>query len=318
MAREQLPVYLFTGFLSSGKTHMIQESLEDSRFNTGEKTLLILCEQGEDELEPSRFYGQNVYLEIIEDESELTRKKLKELGDKHPYDRVIVEYNGMWMLSTFYAAMPENWGIYQQMMFAEAETFISYNNNMRQLMVDKLNDAEMIILTRTPEQFTEEKDTIHKIIRGISRRAAITYDYLDGHVEYDEIEDPLPFDLSADVVEIADRDYAVWYRDMAEELEKYAGKTIKLTGIVARDKSLGKDAIVIGRHVMTCCADDIAFHGLVCKFPSEVAFKTRDWLTVTATLQPEEHKLYRRVGPVLHALNWETASTPDPEIATFY
>jgi len=316
MAQKQLPVYLFTGFLSGGKTHMIQESMEDQRFNTGEKTLILLCEQGEDELDPTRFYGQNVYLELIEEESELTRERLKQIESRHKYDRVIIEYNGMWQLSTLFEAMPTHWAIYQEMMFAEAETFISYNNNMRQLMVDKLTGAEMVILTRTPNDI--DKDAIHKIIRGISRRAAITYDYPDGHVEYDEIEDPLPFDLSAPVVEIDDRDYAIWYRDMAEELDKYEGKTMKLTGLVARDKSLGKDSLVLGRHVMTCCADDIAFHGLVCKFPENVDFKTRDWLTVTATFKIENHKLYNRLGPVLYVTAWQEGRRPDPEIATFY
>ena len=317
MAKQtQIPVYLFTGFLSGGKSHMIQESMEDKRFNSGEKTLIILCEEGEVELDPGAFFGQNVYLEVIESEEQLTKKHLTALTDKHLLDRIIVEYNGMWPLQKLYEAMPESWGIYQQMMFAEAGTFISYNANMRQLMVDKLNDAEMVILNRTPDDI--DKDEIHRIIRSVSRRAAITYDYPDGHVEYDDVEDPLPFDLDAPVIEIADGDYAVWYRDMAEELEKYAGKTVRIKGLVARDKMLGKDSLVVGRHVMTCCADDIAFHGLVCKFPAEIALKTRDWITVTATLTLEEHKLYRRVGPVLHASAWEMAERPDSEIATFY
>ena len=44
--KNQIPVYLFIGFLEGGKTHMIQESLEDERFNSGEKTMLICCEEG--------------------------------------------------------------------------------------------------------------------------------------------------------------------------------------------------------------------------------------------------------------------------------
>lgn len=316
MAQKQLPVYLFTGFLSGGKTHMIQESLEDERFNSGEKTLILLCEQGEDELDATRFYSRNVYLELIEDEEDLTEQRLNELAAKHKYDRIIIEYNGMWQLSTLFQNMPKNWAIYQEMMFAEADTFISYNDNMRQLMVDKLTGAEMVILTRTPNDI--DKETVHKIVRGVSRSATIAYDYPDGHVEYDDIEDPLPFDLSAPIVEIADRDYAIWYRDMAEELDKYKEKTMKLTGLVARDKSLGDNSLVLGRHVMTCCADDIAFHGLVCKFPENVDFKTRDWLTVTATFKIENHKLYNRLGPVLYVQSWEEGHKPDPEIATFY
>ena len=83
MAQKQIPVYLFTGFLSGGKTHMIQESMEDERFHSKDKTLVILCEQGEDELDPSRFYDSNVYLETIEDEEELTEALLTSLAGKH-------------------------------------------------------------------------------------------------------------------------------------------------------------------------------------------------------------------------------------------
>ena len=49
----ELPVYLFTGFLESGKTKFIQETLEDSRFNAGERTLLLVCEEGVEEYEPT-------------------------------------------------------------------------------------------------------------------------------------------------------------------------------------------------------------------------------------------------------------------------
>lgn len=313
---QQLPVYLFTGFLDGGKTHMIQESMEDSRFNSGEKTLIILCEEGEEELDPSRFYGQNVYLKTVENESDLTTANLEAMAAEHKFDRVIIEYNGMWQLNTLYENMPRNWGIYQEMMFADASSFLTYNSNMRQLTVDKLTNAEMVILNRTPADI--DKDAVHKVVRAISRRATITYDYPDGHVEYDDIEDPLPFDLQAPTVVIDSRDYALWYRDMAEDMEKYKGKTVHFTGLVARDRSLGKNAVVIGRHVMTCCEADIAYNGLVCVFPEDVSFKTRDWLTVTGTIALENHKLYHRVGPVLHAISWEPAEKPDPEIATFY
>ncbi len=312
----KIPVYLFTGFLEGGKTHIIQESMEDQKFNSGEKTLILQCEEGVDEFDLSRFYGKNVYLETLDDESQLTREKLTELGKAHRIDRVIIEYNGMWMLQTLYENLPVNWAIYQEMMFADANTFLSYNTNMRQLMVDKLLNCEMVVLNRTPEQI--DKEEIHKVIRGISRRAAITYDYPDGHVEYDEIEDPLPFDFDAPVVEIADTDYAVFYRDLSEDMQKYEGKTIRFKGIVARDATLGSNAVLAGRHVMTCCADDIAFHPLVCVFSEATALKTRDWATLTGTLRLEKHKLYRGIGPVLYVSSTVFAVPPVQEIATFY
>jgi hypothetical protein len=312
----RLPIYLFTGFLEGGKTHIIQESMEDKKFNSGEKTLIIQCEEGVDELDPSRFYGQNIYLELIENESDFTKENLTAIGKKHRIDRIIIEYNGMWKLSTLYDNLPDNWGIYQEMMFADAKTFLSYNANMRQLMVDKLLNCEMLVLNRTPEDI--DKEEIHKVVRGISRSCAITYDYPDGHVEYDDIEDPLPYDLNAPVVEITDNDYAIFYRDLSEDMNKYNGKTLRFKGIVARDASLGQKSLLAGRHVMTCCADDIAYHPLVCIFNEPNSAKTGDWMTVTGEVKIEKNKLYHGAGPVIYVTSTEFAVKPIQEVATFY
>ena len=316
MQSPNIPVYLFTGFLEGGKTHIIQESMSDERFNTGEKTLIILCEEGIEELDVSTFPGKNVYLATLDSESDVTPKKLEACMGGHKIDRIIIEYNGMWQLGTLYENLPDGWYIFQNMMFADANTFFTYNQNMRSLMVDKLMSCEMIVLNRTPDNI--DKEEVHKIVRGVSRRAAITYDYPDGSVEYDEIEDPLPFDIDAPVIHIEDDDYAVWYRDMAEEMEKYDGKTVKFKGIIARDVKLGKDALVIGRHVMTCCVDDIAYQGLVCKFTSDVPYRTRDWINVEGKVKIEANKLYGRPGPVIYATSSAYTDKPEKEVATFY
>ena len=93
-------------------------------------------------------------------------------------------------------------------------------------MVDKLTRCEMVLLNRAP--VGADKMELHKVLRGVSRRTDIGYDYVDGSFDYDEIEDPLPFDINAPVIEIGDNDFAVWYRDLTEEMEKYQGKTVRL------------------------------------------------------------------------------------------
>ena len=312
----KLPVYLFTGFLEGGKTTIIQESMNDQNFNSGEKTLIILCEEGIEELDTSKFYGKNVSIVTVENESELTTEKLESFAKNKKVDRIIIEYNGMWQLQTLYDNLPQTWGVYQNMMFADANTFVAYNNNMRQLVFDKIKDAEMVVLNRTPQNI--DKEEIHKIVRGISRRAAIVYDYPDGHVEYDEIEDPLPFDINDAVIEIADADYALWYRDLSEEMNKYHGKTVKFKGIIANDPRLPDNSTVIGRHIMTCCVDDIQYSGMICVFKEPKKLKTRDWITVKGTLKIEANKLYRGKGPVLYVEDTEFAVQPKQEVATFY
>lgn len=312
----EIPVYLFTGFLEAGKTRFIQETLEDPRFNAGERTLLLLCEEGEEEYAPDTFARGNVYIETVEKESDLTAQALSAMQQRHKATRVLVEYNGMWLLDSLYQNMPENWSIYQEFLFADARTFLNYNDNMRSLVVDKLKSCELVVFNRSGAD--TDKLLFHKIVRATSRRTNIAFEYPDGNVEYDEIEDPLPFDLNAPVVEIEDGDYALWYRDVTEDVEKYVGKTVRFKGIVAISPKLGRDVFIVGRHVMTCCVEDIQYAALACKWSGASTLHKRDWVMLTAKITFEYHKAYGRKGPVLNAVSVESAEKPAEEVATFY
>ena len=313
--RKELPGYLFTGFLEAGKTHTLQETLSDPDFNGGEPMLLIVCEEGVEEFEPSNFAHDNIAIEMIEDAEDLTPALLSALEDKHHPQRVLIEYNGMWMLDNLYQALPENWMIYQEIMVADANTFLAYNKNMRQLMYDKLQSCETVVLNRAP--LDVDAEAIHKIIRGANRRCAIGYDYVNGQFAYDELEDPLPFDINAPVIDIKDEDYAFWYRDLTEDVSKYVGKTVRFKGIVARDHQLPPRTFVIGRHVMTCCVDDISYCGVVCKSMRANTLNTKDWVILTAKVSFEFHKIYGGQGPVLTDVALEFANPPASLVATF-
>ena len=316
MRNQNIPVYLFTGFLEAGKTRMIQEALEDKSFNDGSKILLIVCEEGIEEYDATRFWGQNVRQVVIDKESDLTPALLAEYNKEFVIDRVLVEYNGMWQLDTLYNSLPRNWYVFQQILFADATTAEVYNANMRALMVDKLTNAEMVIFNRAEGA---DRMALHKLVRGISRRAQIAYEATEGaELEYDDIEDPLPFDKNAPVVTIADEDYALFYRDLVDELEGYDGKTVKFKGLIARDKALGKRGVVVGRHVMTCCEDDIAYQGMICIFPQDVPFETGEWAIVTAKLRVEKHRMYGGVGPILYATDVAVTTPPKQTVASFY
>ncbi len=313
----ETPVYLFLGFLESGKTKFIQETLEDPRFSSGEKTLLLVCEEGEFEYEQEKFVGsENVEVVYLEGAEELTEGYLTKLQLEKDIERVVVEYNGMWALEDFFAAMPEGWMINQVMTFFDARTVLNYNANMRQLVFDKIQNAQLVVFNRYEDSM--DKLALHKIVRGITRQADIVYEREDGRADFDDIEDPLPFDINAPVVQIEDRDYAFFYRDLTEDLEKYIGKTVKFKGIVATDKRLDEKSIVVGRHVMTCCVDDIQYCGLACELPYELDLKTRDWISVTAKVEFKKHRIYKGKGPVLVAEKVIISTAPDEQLATFY
>ena len=311
-----IPVYLFLGFLESGKTKFIQDTLCDVRFNSGEKTLLLVCEEGIEEYEPTLFSGGNVAIRIIDDESDLTKNNLAKFAKEANAERVVVEYNGMWLLNTLFDNLPGEWSIAQCMTFADGSTFASYDSNMRNLTVDKLKVSELVVFNRMREDI--DKMQLHKIVRSVSRRADIAYEYIDGHVEYDDIEDPLPFDIDAPIITIEDTDYALWYRDLLDETDKYHGKRIKFKGIVAYDNRMPDNIFVAGRHVMTCCIDDVEYRPIVCICKNKHNFKSRDWIMVTGTVKNEYCKLYREKGPVIYVEETALTSKPENELATFY
>ncbi len=313
----ETPVYLFLGFLESGKTKFIQETFEDPRFSSGEKTLLLVCEEGMEEYETIRFEGaENVELVLIEEEEHLTEEYLTSLQLEHGFERVVVEYNGMWALEKFFNAMPEGWMINQIMTFFDSNTFLNYNANMRQLVYDKIENAQLVVFNRFDDRM--DKMAFHKVVRGISRRTDIVYEKADGKADFDEIEDPLPFDINAAVIEIEDKDYAFFYRDLTENLEAYIGKTVKFKGLVATDKRLEPQDIVVGRHVMTCCADDIQYCGIACTLPYIMELQTRDWISITAKIEFKKHRIYKGKGPVLTAERVVVCNPPEEALATFY
>ena len=313
---QQIPVYAFTGFLDSGKTKFIQETFEDPRFNAGERTLLLVFEEGEEEYDFSTYPHQNVYMEVL-DQQTVTTKQLRDLAKKYKIERVVAELNGMQQVGDLYMRFPENWVVAQEVMFADSTTIMAYNANMRNLVMDKLVGAQMVVFNRLEKG--ADVMPFHKLARAASRRIDILYDYTDGSTEFDQIEDPLPFDINAPVIQVMDEDYALWYRDVSEEPQKYDGKTVCFRAQVAMLRRDKNGMFAPGRFVMTCCVDDIQFCGIPCRYDKASTLESRSWVMVTAKINAEKHPLYKgELGPVLTAIKVVKGVEPaNPDVATF-
>ena len=312
----EIPVYLFTGFLEAGKTRFILDTMRDENFNDGKrKYLIITCEEGEEEYDASEL-PDNISFASFDDSERLTPDRLSAMQKRAKADVVVIEYNGMWTIDKLYNALPESFMIYQEILIVDSKTIMSYNANMRMLVVDKLTSCEMVVFNRTDSQTNKEE--LHKLVRGVSRKANICYEDMSGDIEFDEIEDELPYDINADKIEIKDEDFAFFYRDMTEDVNKYIGKNLRFKGIVALDKSLPNTQFAIGRHIRVCCQDDIAYRGVVAKSKTQIKLETRDWVIVEGKLIEEYSKLYRARGPVLEVNKIEKAEKPLQEVATFY
>ena len=178
-----VPLYVFLGFLEAGKTSFIQETLEDPDFNTGEKTLLVLCEDGETEYVPEKFAGGNVAVLPVEGQQALTRELFEEYTKKHRVDRVLVEYNGMWPVQALYDALPKGWEIFQMMTVADSSTFPAYLANMRQLAVEKVQEPDVVIFNRVTD--ATDKATLHRAVRMVNRLSLIHISAFDAARHYE-------------------------------------------------------------------------------------------------------------------------------------
>lgn len=315
---ERIPVYLFTGFLEAGKTKFLMETLADPKFNEGERMLLILCEEGEEEYDLSALPagGENISIVTFDEEQLLTPDRIAAATKRARADRVMIEYNGMWSLDTLYSNLPQNMFVYEEIFLVDATTVKSYNANMRQLVVDKLQSAQMVIFNRVDRDM--DIDFMHKLVRGVTRRAGIGYEYVDGSFVPDETQDPLPFDLEAPVVEIGDGDYAVWYSHISENMAQYEGKTVSYLGMVALSPSMPAGVMAVGRPIMVCCADDTSFCPLIAKYKGARSLQSGAWVKVTGKIAIEKSPFYDGKGPVLYVTDLTPASAPENAVSTYY
>ena len=307
-----IPVYLIAGFLDAGKTNFINGILEDG-FARQDRTLLLCCEEGEEEYNPKAL--DNVTVITIEDEEELKCSYLKELEKKYRPQQVLIEYNGMWQMERLYReVLPANWVLYQIMTMVEASTFDLYAKNMGQLMMEKITNADMLVFNRcTPEL----RDSLRKRnLRMVNRRADIFLENVDGSSEDYLTGDECPFDLNQDVIDIPDDDFGVWYVDVMDHPDRYDGKLVHMKLIMCHSKKY-PGIHCPGRFAMVCCENDVQFLGLIAKGDTLDQYENRDWIEVTARMGIAEHEAYRGEGPVMNILSVQPCEKPKNDVVSF-
>ena len=318
-----IPVFIFYGFLDGGKTSFIQELLEGDDFVENMRTLVIACEEGLSQYQKEKFVSQDIFLEYIEDSNDFNPKNLDWLQKKHRAEQILIEYNGMWNKETLANGLPVEWNVVQQAAIFESKTFLTYNKNMRQLVYEKLNTVDMIFFNRSVRDGFDMEE-YHKIVRAANNRALIIYEYVDGTIEQDNIPDPPPYDMDADIVKIGDDHFAFFLRDMIDSPEIYDGKVVELKGRVlcTEEGNEGLDNFAIGRHVMTCCVEDISFQPIFCEYAPGCISRLKpdqhgEWFVVRGRMTFQESPIYDDIGPILVVSYIRPAKAADPELATF-
>lgn len=307
------PVYIITGFLESGKTKFISEMLADEGFSEGERTLLLCCEEGEEEYDSKLLHRTNTVLEPLDEPEDL--EKLVEVDEKYRPERVIIEYNSTWLLQALYSAKkPESWDLAQIITLVDSTTFEIYLKNMRSFMADGLTEADLVIFNRCTEETT--KSPYRRTVLAMNNTARIFFENTDGSMDDGVSDEDLPYDVSAKIIEISDTQFGVFYLDAMEHPDRYDGKTIHVKGRAFRMNGMPKGCFVFGRHAMTCCVDDIGGIGYLCKADGELPKKDA-WIMLTAKVEASFSPIHNRDAIILIAQTINPAKPPEEELVYF-
>ena len=303
--------------MDSGKTTLIQETLFENGFaEDDDRILIIACEDGDVEYDTEKLKTINASVATIDTEAEFNTEHLQEIADQYRPDVVFVEYNGTWGVGEVYEMeLPKNWVIVQSLATVDATTFEMYMANMRSMMMEQFFQAEVVIFNRCDDNTPKSK--FRGNIKAVNRPAQIVYERADGTI--DDREEELPFDINADVIEISDADYALWFMDCMENPKKYDGKKVHFLGLVynPKDGKLKRGVIVPGRFAMTCCVEDITFLGMMCKTGMENTPEHRSWIDLTARIKVEFAREYKGKGPILYPIEMKPAEKPQDELVYF-
>lgn len=311
-----IPIYMFTGFLESGKTSLVKDTLLDPGFSDGEKTLLFVCEEGIEEYDDEFLKKTNTSLITVTKEEDLTYPFMKKCDSLVEPDRVMIEFNGTWNLTKFFdTELPFDWLLVQILSTVDASTFELYINNMRSVMYEQLVHSETIIFNRCDE--TTKKLYLRNNIKAINKSAQIIYEEKDGTINKLS-EDELPFDVIAQHLVIDDDDYGLWYMDALEHPDKYEGKTITIKGkVVSKAIQDIPGAFVFGRYAMVCCADDTSLIGLLARYEQHMELLDQEWVIVHAKITIEFDDEYQGNVPVLQVLELHNCDPLEDELVYF-
>ncbi len=310
--KKMKPVYVINGFLDSGKTDFFKYTISQPYFRTKGLTLLIVCEEGENEYDEKLLTTTNTVMETFEDEEELTPAAMMALEAKHDPERILIEYNGMWNYKEF--KLPKKWKLEQQITVIDASNFELYFTNMKSLLSEQLRNSDLILFNRCDG--IEDLATYKRNVKAINQKADIIFEDMNGEVDV-TLDEDLPFDLNADPIELNNFGYGMFYLDALEHVDRYDGKNIKFTAMVAKPFDMAENAFIPGRMAMTCCAEDMQFLGFKCEYDDAPKLKEKEWVKVTANVRKALVPEYQGVGPLLSVVDIEHVSEPKNPIIDF-
>ena len=297
---ERLPIFIINGFLEAGKTQFMKFTMQQEYFQTDGNTLLIVCEEGEEEYDKELLESTHTTVKYIDDISDFTKEKMVEFTKEVDPERILIEWNGLWEQDKI--QIPDIWYVNQMITIYDTSTLDLYikNKDLKAYMGKMLKDSELVICNRADNIDEEILSTYHLQIKAMAPNAEIIFEGEEGEITGD-FSINLPYNLDDSKLVIKPEEYGIFYVDAMDRTEKYDGKEVEFVAQVVRPDGIGDDILIPGRRAMTCCEADIQFLGFVCHYKGAKNFKNKDWVKVKGKIKYEMSPQYRAKGPVIYA-----------------
>lgn len=311
----RVPVYLITGFLESGKTRFINNTVNQEYFQIPQTTLILNTEEGVEEYSDAELKEKNTFTAFIEDKEAMTTETLCGFENTSHPGRVMLEYNPLWgMADIENLEMPEGWGIIQEIVIVDSLTYEIYRNNMKSMFVDMFRNADMVIFNRCREDMPLAD--YRRGIKVVNPACDVVFESSDGRM-LDIFADRLPYDLDGDPIEIEDADFGIFFVDVRDNPDRYNGKTVHFRGKIRKSRAMPAKYFGIGWMAMTCCAEDIQFIGYIAECPEAAKFGNGSWVELTARIEIRHMMAYRGKGPVFKVEEMSYINPPESELVYF-
>lgn len=290
---KEVPLFILNGFLESGKTTIIKEIIENNENYQDNSTVIIACEQGEVEYDEDWCEKYQVHVEYIEDQDEFTPEFMRNLDNVYRANQYVIEYNSFFDFDA--QEFPPYMVIYQQITMIDSTTFNVMFNNMRKVFQSMVKDSSLVIFNRCDG--IKELSQYRRWIRGLNQQTQIAFEGANGRLTA-MLDEDLPYDLSKDEIAFEEDVYPTWYIEVFDNSEKYLHKIFKFKAFV---RDITPKTFVLGRNVMTCCAEDIQFLGYEVINETDTKVKVGDCIYIECSVEIDYSDIAKEKVVMLHA-----------------
>lgn len=294
---KKVPVFIINGFLEAGKTQFILSTIFRDEFYKRGSTLLLVCEEGENEYDENKLQQYKTKVIYLKEE-QMNADELNKIFNSNKANRIVIEMNMMFDQSKI--SFPNYFEVSQYITLIDGQTFPMYYANMRQKFTDVIKLSDVVAFTKI-----ENRDSLASYQTGLKVTNSQCFYCLINEECVSTQEafiTPLPFNKNDKEIVIEDKDFGTFYIDTFDNRPDYENKIVTFNAWVVKSNKIKDNEFIAGRKVLNCCADDIQLFGFLVNDSLNMKLKNNSWVRLKAICHIEFNEEYNEEEIILTPL----------------